>query len=108
VFFSVSEYYFLFQFPEDIEYEIPTQTPQQRIPVQQAYPNGDLRQQARERDRRAQRAWWSINLAWLEVKKKILEKKRMDLERELLSEWKRACENSSELGVGYTNYQFRF
>ncbi|EEE61985.1 hypothetical protein OsJ_16766 [Oryza sativa Japonica Group] len=68
-------------YPE-YEYHPP---PQPQIPYQPAYATAKERENARSRDRRAQRAWWHANLTLLETKKKILEGKRIDLERGLSS-----------------------
>ena len=94
------------QFPLYPEYEYHP-PPQPRIPYQQAYTTDEERSDARSRDLRAQRAWWRTNLTLLETKKRILEGKRIDLERGLKSELKKALESQSDLGVGYTNYHFR-
>lgn len=90
-------------YPE-YEYHPP---PQPQIPYQPAYATAKERENARSRDRRAQRAWWHANLTLLETKKKILEGKRIDLERGLRSEMRKALESQSDLGAGYTNYHFR-
>nr|AAW56927.1 hypothetical protein [Oryza sativa Japonica Group] len=94
------------QFPLYPEYEYHP-PPQPQIPYQPAYATAKERENARSRDRRAQRAWWHANLTLLETKKKILEGKRIDLERGLRSEMRKALESQSDLGAGYTNYHFR-
>lgn len=58
------------------------------------------------RDKRAQRAVWNTNLRLLEVKKSVLEKKKIELERVLREEFDKMIEEQSDLGVGYANYQF--
>uniref|UniRef100_A0A0E0LJZ8 Uncharacterized protein n=1 Tax=Oryza punctata TaxID=4537 RepID=A0A0E0LJZ8_ORYPU len=82
-------------YPE-YEYHPP---PQLRIPYQPAYTTDEERENARSRDCHAQRAWWHTNLTLLVTKKKILEGKRIDLERGLRSEMKKALESQSDLGV---------
>ncbi|TVU21663.1 hypothetical protein EJB05_31313, partial [Eragrostis curvula] len=74
-------------------------SPEERIPYQPPYATAEERDDARSRDRRAQRAWWRTNLTLLETKKKILEGKRIELEIGLASEMRKALESQSDLGA---------
>lgn len=91
-------------FPDDPDYEFGSAN--QRVPYQAAYANDAQRNAAVARDKRAQRAVWNTNLRLLEVKKSVLEKKKIELERVLREEFDKMIEEQSDLGVGYANYQF--
>jgi len=94
--------FFFSQFEDPPEYKY---NPNPQVAYQPACASPNDRAQALSRDRRAQRAWWQINLDLLEVRKKIVEEKK-ELERKLRTELRRAMESPSVLGAGYTNYTF--
>lgn len=94
------------RFPRYPDYEYGSRN--LRVPYQPAYTTEAERNDAIARDKRAQKAYWSFNLSVLEIKKTILEKKRIELERGLQSEYMKACENQSDLGVGYADFDFLY
>lgn len=65
------------------------------------------REGLRDLNRRAQREWWKANLRILNAKKKIVEKNKVELERDLKTEFDSTLESTSELGAGYVDYTFQ-
>jgi hypothetical protein len=58
------------------------------------------------RDRFAQKAWWELNLVFLETRKQAAEEKKVYLERKLEANMRKALESPSYLGAGYQHYGF--
>ncbi|GJM91846.1 hypothetical protein PR202_ga08264 [Eleusine coracana subsp. coracana] len=91
-------------FPENPKYYYGNED--QRVQFQAPYNSQEDRHAAVSRDKRAQRAFWNASLRLLEVKKSVLEKKKIELERSLKEEFQKVMEDQSDLGVGYANYRF--
>lgn len=79
--------------------------PNPALPFREAF-NVNDRPAAINRDKLSQKAWWKVNLTFLETKKKVLEERKLDLERKLSAHLKTAMEAPSFLGCGYTDYSF--
>jgi len=75
-----------------------------RVPYQPAFATNEEMDAAIYRDKRAQRAFWRTNLCLLEIKKSVLEKKKIELERSLRAEFRQVIQEQSDLGVGYANF----
>ena len=87
---------FFFQYGEFPSYEY---APNPNIPFREPF-NVNDRPAAINCDKLSQKAWWKVNLTFLETKKKVLE------ERKLSAHLKTAMEAPSFLGCGYTDYSF--
>ncbi|CAL5068783.1 unnamed protein product [Urochloa decumbens] len=81
-------------------------TAHQRVPYQPAYTTQSEIDDAIARDKRAQRAVWAAKLRFMEARKDVLEKKKIEMERRMRAEYERVMEDPSDLGVGYTEYHF--
>ena len=68
--------------------------------------NVNDRPAAINRDKLSQKAWWKVNLTFLETKKKVLEEMKLDLDRKLWADLETAMKAPSFLGCGYTDYSF--
>ncbi|OEL16800.1 hypothetical protein BAE44_0022183 [Dichanthelium oligosanthes] len=72
--------------------------------IQGPYDNAKDRALAIQRDRDSQRAWWKLNLEFLEARKKVLGEKARELEKQVTIIKETAMKSKSLLGAGYADY----